>query len=129
MATAQRRRLHPARQKAVAVRQPRPSDVLEAVAQVAGRPLGLTIDGMRVRRDPGMTLACHSLYEICGLNQSAMARVLQRDRTTVRYHLNKDVDYDAVRMVVQKVSDQLEAEDLAEAQARERRQEARAWMG
>lgn len=97
------------------MRNPRPSDVLDAVDDVMGPTYS------RTERARATRLACHSLSEICELDQSAIGRVLGIDRTTARYHLKKPVDIDTVRVVIQLVSDRIDAEDLESLKARTER--------
>lgn len=103
------------------MRQPRPSDVLEAVEYVTGAD----VFASRGTRDQAMTLACHALAEICELSRSASGRVLHVDRTTVRYHLTKPIDLKAVSMVIQRVNDRIEAEDFETGRARAERRAIR----
>lgn len=106
--------------------------MLAAVEYVTGtNPLKSTHEakGLARERTSARRLACLCLAEICDLHQSGIARVLHLDHTTVRYHLLREQDYDAARLVAQRVSDKLTEEDLAEAEERERRTLARLQWG
>lgn len=91
------------------MRQARPSDVLAAVEYVTG------VDPVVKRsRDRSVVaarrLACQALSEITDSSQEEAARVLLVDRSTVSHHLASSWDYRALGLVIQRVSDLLEAE-------------------
>jgi len=56
-------------------------------------------------------LAAQALAEIADMSQYEIAQWLGLDRSTVSHHLHEPCDYDAMRMVLDRVSQRIEEEE------------------
>lgn len=106
------------------MREPRPTDILEAVEYVTGvDPLNKCRASQYVS---ARRLAVAALREICELSYAECAKVLgYADHKTVLHHARGTVDMRLLKAVLQRVSDRMD-EEYASEQAK--REEVAGWL-